>query len=420
MNKKILFIAPQPFFQWRGSPIRVKFNLLALTKLGYQIDLLTLPIGDDQEIDGVRVYRVANPFGVKNIPIGPSLWKLLFDKLIFLKGISLCLKNRYDVIHGIEEAGFIAAVLGILFRVKVIFEKHSDPFSYRRGRIRNIILNAYAAIEKLSARMADAVICTGPGLVDQVNAMAVDTRAFNISDIPSSQTEPSTLDIQATRRRLLQNHDEVLITFVGSFAIYQGVDLMFAAIPEVVNKNRRARFVIIGGSPEEITEYRNVLIKQGVAANVTFLGKIAPDILPKYLAVSDILLSPRASGINTPLKILDYLKAGRPIVATDLLSHRGLLDEKTAIFAQPEPAPFARSILLLVNDEKKREQLGNACRKHYENTFTFDHHCTRLAKCYDYVLNAGLRVVPKVLQMAFLIFFCEESAIIFPELCRND
>jgi len=71
-NKRILLISPQPFFQWRGSPIRVKFNLLALTDLGYQIDLLTLPIGDDQEINRVRVYRVANPFRVKNIPIGPS------------------------------------------------------------------------------------------------------------------------------------------------------------------------------------------------------------------------------------------------------------------------------------------------------------------------------------------------------------
>jgi glycosyltransferase involved in cell wall biosynthesis len=397
-NKRILLISPQPFFQWRGSPIRVKFNLLALANLGYQIDLLTLPIGNDQEINGVRVYRVANPFRVKNIPIGPSFWKLFFDMLIFLKAISLCLQNRYDVIHGIEEAGFLAAVLGKLFGVKVIFEKHSDPFSYKRGRIRNIILNAYAALEKLTVRMASAVICTGPGLVDQVNAMKTDTRAFNVADIPSSLMEPSAIDIQATRGKLLQNHDDVLITFVGSFAIYQGVDLMFAAIPTVVKNNERARFVIIGGNPEEIAENRKVLIEQGVEAHVTFLGKIAPDILPNYLAASDILLSPRVSGINTPLKILDYMKAGRSIIATDVLSHRLLLDEKTAIFAPPAPEPLAHSIILLVNDQKLREQLGNACRKEYENTFTFNHLCARLAKCYDYVLShSSLSVVPNVL-----------------------
>ena len=420
-NKRILLISPQPFFQWRGSPIRVKFNLLALTDLGYQIDLLTLPIGDDQEINRVRVYRVANPFRVKNIPIGPSFWKLFFDVLIFLKAISLCLQNRYDVIHGIEEAGFFAAVLGKLFRVKAIYEKHSDPISYKGGRIKNIILNAYAAIEKISARMANAVICTGPGLVDQVNAMKTATRAFNIADIPSSLMEPSPVDIQATRGKLLQNDDDVLITFVGSFAIYQGVDLMFAAIPKVVKNNERARFVIIGGNPEEIAKNRNVLIEQGVAAHVTFLGKIAPDILPDYLAASDILLSPRVSGINTPLKILDYMKAGRSIVATDVVSHRLLLDEETAVFAPPEPESLARSIILLVNDEKMREQLGDACRKRYETTFTFDHLCARLARCYEYVLSSSnLGVVPKVLQIVFIVFFSEVSTNIATELMSND
>jgi len=77
-----------------------------------------------------------------------------------------------------------------------IYEKHSDPFSYKKGRIKNIILNAYAALEKLSVRVANAVICTGPGLVDQVNAMKTATRAFNIADIPSSLMEPSPVDIQ--------------------------------------------------------------------------------------------------------------------------------------------------------------------------------------------------------------------------------
>ena len=387
MNKRVLFISPQPFFQWRGSPIRVKFNLQALTSLGYQVDLLTLPIGEDQKIEGTRVYRVANPFAVENIPIGPSLWKLFFDILILLKGISLCLTNRYDVIHGVEEAGFIAIILAKVCKAKSIFERHSDPFSYKKGTLSNIVLQTYAVIEKLSARMADAVIGTGPGLVAQINAMKTGTRAFNIFDIPSSLKESSIAEIQETRDRLLQTPDEVLITFVGSFAVYQGVDLMFAAIPHVVKHARKARFVIIGGSQEEISERQTDLARQGLTTNVSFLGKIPPDILPNYLAASDILLSPRVSGINTPLKILDYMKAGRSIAATDIPSNKLLLNEETAVFARPEAEPFASAVLSLVNDEKKREQLGNACRKFYESTFTFDEHCKRLAACYDYVLN---------------------------------
>ena len=93
MKKKVLLISPQPFFKWRGSPIRVKFNLLALTQLDYEVDLLTLPLGEDISIANANIIRVANPFNIKNIPIGPSPWKLFFDLLLFLKAIALCRKK---------------------------------------------------------------------------------------------------------------------------------------------------------------------------------------------------------------------------------------------------------------------------------------------------------------------------------------
>jgi len=144
MKEKVLLISPQPFFQWRGSPIRVAFNADALARLGYCVDLLTLPIGEDKKIEGVNVIRVANPFRLRNIPIGPSLPKIFFDVLLLLKGAKLCLRNRYTVIHGVEEAGFIGVILAKLINARVIFEKHSDPFSYKKGFLKNCVLRLYA------------------------------------------------------------------------------------------------------------------------------------------------------------------------------------------------------------------------------------------------------------------------------------
>ncbi len=387
MKQRILLISPQPFFQWRGSPIRVKFNLMALTQLGYSVDLLTLPIGDEHPIDGVKVYRVANPFKIKNIPIGPSGWKVFFDILLFFYGIYLCRKYRYDVIHGIEEAGILVVTLAKIFRSRPIFEKHSDPSSYKKGKLKNFLLRSYARVEKTTVNMADAVICTGPGLVDQVDAMNTQTQAFNIFDIPSSLMEPTSDDSHKVRKTLIQKTDEVLITYVGSFAVYQGVDLLFSAIPAVVQQAQHARFVIIGGNASEIESFSKILENQGVAENVSFVGKVDPDILPRYLGASDILLSPRASGVNTPLKILDYLKAGKAIVATDHPANRRLLDEQSAVLAVSEKKSFAAAIVALVKDANSRTRLGSNCRKMYEEKFTFEHHCQRLAACYDHVLQ---------------------------------
>jgi len=384
--KKVLFISPQPFFQWRGSPIRVNFNILALTGLGYRVDLLTLPIGEDKSFENGRVIRVANPFSMKNIAIGPSLPKIFFDILLFGKGLQLCIKNNYDVIHGVEEAGLIAVVLARLFGTKAIFEKHSDPFSYKKGVLKNSLLSVYSLVEKVTVRLCDGVIGTGKGLVAQVRAMGYSTRVFHIFDIPSSLQKPDGKQVKKFREKLAQNPDEILVTFVGSFALYQGVELMFAAIPKIVKKNARVRFVIIGGSETEIDARKLEFKKLQIEDRVSFLGKVAPDILPAYLAASDILLSPRISGVNTPLKILDYMKAGKPIMATDVPSHRLLLDETTAVMAQPDPDHLAEALDILAGDEEKRLKMGAAGRNLYEKKYNFTNYQLQLSRCYQEVL----------------------------------
>jgi glycosyltransferase involved in cell wall biosynthesis len=384
-RKSVLFISPQPFFQWRGSPIRVKFNLLALVSAGYDVHLLTLPVGDDLPLEGVTVHRVANPFRVKQVPIGPNGWKLFFDLLLLWRGFRLCRRHRFAVVHGVEEAGLIAAVLARCCGAGAIFERHSDPRSYRAGPLKNGLLWIYAQVEKTSARLADAVIGTGAGLVEQVDAMRTGTPALHIPDIPSSLQDAGAADRQAIRDEWQAAPEEVVLLYVGSFAVYQGVDLLFAAIPELVQQAPAARFVIIGGSDAEIAARRRELEAQGVAGRVRFQGKVDPDQLPRYLVAADVLLSTRISGMNMPLKVLDYLKAGRPVAATDVPANRLLLDEQTAVFAPVEPAGFARHLAALVMDPERRARLGGEGRRRYERDFTFEHHKDRLAACYRLV-----------------------------------
>ncbi len=357
--------------------------LKSLSESGHKVDLLTLPFGEDEDIPNVRIIRAANVFGAENIAIGPSLLKLAFDVIIFCKAISLIRHHKYDLIHGIEEAGFMAVLLAKLFGVKAVFEKHSDPFSYRKGIIKDLLLSVYAAAETVMVKHADLIICTGTGLSRQVQNMDTEQPVHTIFDMPSSTVGADPEKTAAIGRKLRQQENEILVAYVGSFAVYQGVDLMFAAIPEVNAAFEQIRFVIIGGSPKEIAE-RHVLLaeEQGLTDKVTFLGKIAPDELPDYLAASDILIAPRKSGANSPLKILDYYKAGRPVVATDVPSNHILLNETTALFAQPDPASFAEQILKLARNKDLRKRLGANGQLLYEQKYNFKTFQRRLENAY--------------------------------------
>ncbi len=389
-NNRTLFIASQPFFEKRGSPIRLGFDLMSLSQLGYEVEFLTLPIGERREIPGVKITRAPNLFLAKKISIGPSPLKLAFDFLLFWMALGRVLTRRYAVVHGVEDCGVIALACGRIGRAKVVFERHSDPESYsKKGGLKNLIVKTYAKVERYVMRHADAVIGTGPGLVENAIKYGRASRACLIPDIPSSLVEADAGKVAEVRARYVRDANDLLIGYVGSFAVYQGIDLLFGAIPIVAKAEPRARFIIVGGSPAEIADRRAQLAEAGCLDAVVFAGFIDPDELPTHLAALDILLSPRISGMNTPLKLLDYLKAGAPIVATDCPANRLILDRDTAELTPLTSEGFAKGILNLCADSEKRFRITEGGKAILAARHNFAFFKDGLRQCYEYVIGIG-------------------------------
>ena len=406
-----------------SAPIRLGFDASGMALNGYDVDFLTLPVGQRRELEGVRIVRAPNLLCVKKIPIGPSLPKFFFDGVFLFQALGMACRRHYDIVHGVEDAGMIALLVGRILRRKVVFEKHSDPASYsgKKGVMR-LVMRAYATVERFVMRHADAVIGTGPGLVEQVRRLAPNTPATVISDIPSSLAEPNPDGIREARAKLEElapgasgdsgakppvvvpqtdrpadpqtgrpsdggEDRPVFATYVGSFATYQGIDLLFGAMPPALRAAPALRFAVIGGTPEEIAARKADLAKEGLEGRVAFVGKVPPDILPCYLAASDIVLSPRVAGVNTPLKLLDYLKVGRAIVATDHEANRLILDESTALLTPLTSEGFAAGIADLATHPEKREAIGSRGRRLVDEKYNFRVFREGLAQVHAAVLG---------------------------------
>src|SRR5262245_38156407 len=117
---RVLLIAPQPFYEERGTPIAVKLLAETLCELGHEVDLLVYHAGADVAIPGLRVHRAGRPPGVDRVPIGVSWQKLLCDVALVASMIVLLARNRYDVIHAVEEAIFPAALLNAFSSRKLV------------------------------------------------------------------------------------------------------------------------------------------------------------------------------------------------------------------------------------------------------------------------------------------------------------
>src|ERR1044071_7292640 len=79
---RILMIAPEPFFEPRGTPFSEFHRIRALTALGHEVDLVTYPFGENVTLPGLRVFRCARPLFLRRVKVGPSVAKMALDALL--------------------------------------------------------------------------------------------------------------------------------------------------------------------------------------------------------------------------------------------------------------------------------------------------------------------------------------------------
>jgi glycosyltransferase involved in cell wall biosynthesis len=374
-------IAPEPFFEPRGTPFSEFHRIRAMTALGHHVDLVTYPFGEDVAMPGLRVFRSLRPPFLRRVKIGPSFAKIPLDALLTLTAIRRVLSARYDAIHSHEEGGVIGAALAALLRVPHLYDMHSSlpqqltNFAFTRSRL---VTRAFLAIERLMIRGSRVVIVICPSLEDTVRAIDPHARTVLIENAPGSADEAATPgEAAAVRRSLGLGEAAPVVLYTGTFEAYQGLDLLFDAMAIVGRSRPDARLLLAGGTPAQVTRARELARAGGIEAITLFAGERPAPEIPAYLLAADVLVSPRSRGTNTPLKIYQYLRSGKPIVATRLLTHTQVLSDQTAILTGVAPQEFANGILAGLNDRARATAVGCAGRELAETKYSYEAYLER-------------------------------------------
>ena len=164
--------------------------------------------------------------------------------------------------------------------------------------------------------------------------------------------------------------------YTGTFEAYQGLDLLFAAAKLVHRDRPDVTFVLAGGKPDQVARAKSQAAAMG-AQGIVFTGEQPSEAIPSFLDAADVLVSPRSTGTNTPLKIYQYLRSGRVTVATRLLTHTQVLSDEVAILTEPTAEGFAQGILLAVNDRALARRLGEQARRLADTRYTYDAYLQR-------------------------------------------
>jgi len=395
---KILMIAPQPFFEPRGTPISVYQRLQGLSSLGYQVDLLTYHVGMDVDIPNVKIYRTPSVPFIKKVKIGPSLAKLFLDILLVIKAIILLITNRYQVIHSHEEASFFACILASLFGKLHLYDMHSSlPRQLDNFKFGNYwpIIKLFELMERYVLKTCNAVITIGADLERQVYGINPRVKQIKIENLAVHLNGSRSNRAAADRLKISLNlKDKTPVVYTGTFERYQGLDLLLASAKIVKAQQANASFILVGGRPEQITYWQNRAKADDLEDYVLFVGAVPLQEVQPYLDLAEILVSPRTGGTSVPLKVYTYLHSGKPTVATNLESHSQILHNKIALLAEPNAEAFAAGILTLMQDPKLRLTLGRQAKKFAKEMYDPANYLAKLDWIYQ-TLNPNIRATPE-------------------------
>jgi glycosyltransferase involved in cell wall biosynthesis len=365
---KILMIAPEPFFEPRGTPFSEYFRITALGKLGHEVDLVTYPIGQDVNIKGLTIFRSTKPPFVKGIKTGPSLTKIILDVFLFFKAWGRLRKKKYDLIHTHEEANIMGVFFNRKFKIPHLYDMHSslvqqmDNFKFTKLKF---IVGFFKYIENKSLKNAAGIIVICRSLFDYA---AEKTEPQKLTLIENFIDEYGDAELNPEKLNQLSEKigkkENKIVLYTGTLEKYQGIPLLLSALAHLKDD---IRLVLVGGKPEQVEETNKLIDELGLTSRVICAGRKPPRDIPYYLYLADVLVSPRILGTNIPLKVYSYLKSGKPVVATDLYTHTQTLNSQISILKKPRAEDFATGIEEALT-EKGVEIAQNAlefCKENY-------------------------------------------------------
>lgn len=348
---KIVAIAGSTIPSDTANSLQVMKACQALVQIGHDLTLL-VPGMKNLTVDLKQHYGLQTEF--------PIEWLSSSSRRMFTwDSVRRARPLHADIIYSWFPQ---SATFALLHKIPAVFEIHIQPtglfgpfwhraFATLGGRKRLVsITRALVNILERDFRMqfsADEVVIAPNG---------VDLERFD------SLPDPS-----AARRQLgLREAPTVMCT--GHLYVGRGADLFLALAKSLPG----VQFVWVGGRAEDVEAWKG----RAESDNVRFTGFIPNRDLPLYQAAADILLMPysrsimgssgsaNSAAVASPMKMFEYMAAGRAILSSDLPVIREALHERNAVFCEPEEIGHWRlAVEALLKDDTRRSKLGQQARQ---------------------------------------------------------
>ncbi len=375
-----------------------------LTDMGHKVHIVTYPTGQDEiRVRRARVHRTG-PFRPEtNAKVGPSSEKFVFDFQLLRLLCRVIREEKVDIIHAHNYEG---ALIGIM--AKWVTRR---PLLYNAVNLMSDELAGYKFIRPawLAHALARALDWFTPIFPDHITAVSPELRDWFIEHgVPSTKVdmvpagiEPELFDNPAPER--FREHFKIngrpVVMYTGVLNAFQRVDYLLRAFAVSLRSQPEALLLIVSPLVSEAheREYKHLASELGIAKSIIWIAPHPLVDLPSYLALANVTVVPRPECPGHPVKLLNYMLAGKPTVsfAGGAKGVRHLHD--AFIVPNHDYEALGRGIVTLLQDSRLAAELGANARATVLAEFDWRQICLKIERIYDQLLGAASPLVIPVI-----------------------
>ncbi|KSU78673.1 Glycosyltransferase involved in cell wall bisynthesis [Pseudarthrobacter enclensis] len=361
---------------------------LAVTRVGYPVMVGKIAARGEDVVDGVT-YRRLLPAKLAPTPTGRLQQQA--EELL-----QLALEFRPSVIHTTTHYvnGLVARAVANALGIPWVYEVRgqlADTWASTRGpeAIKSERYTLFQEREADLMQSADLVVTLGEAMKKNIMAARVPEEKIIIApNAVGGEYLREPLDLADARIQLGLDPDDQIIGTVSSLVPYEGLDDLIDAFTLLAPVFPRLKLLIVG-SGVSLPSLKEQARRSGLASRITFTGLVTPNLARAYHQALDVFVVPRkdldVTRSVTPLKPVEAMASGRPVVASDLpalaeIVHNG----HTGLLAPADdPAALADVVAPLLQNAVLRDALGDAGRQRVLATRTWAANAAATVRSYQ-------------------------------------
>ena len=376
-------IVPSP----KGASTHILHNLRGLVNGNFNVHLITPNDGvlpPEDTIEDARVTRISQDLSQNFLARAVHFGKSILSHLALHPG--------YDVVHyrNIWD-GFHITQNKKKFGYKTLFEVNglsSIELKYHYPGMDAALLAKIKEQELSTLHLSDAIICPSNVTRDYIASLGLDRKL--VTTIPNG-VSPS--DFSVTPLPVRDGREPVLL-YIGTLADWQGLDIVIKALPKILEQQPVKLRILGRGRSRQRKMLAKQIRKLGLEDHVIVQPAVPHHEIPAVISSADICVAPL--GLNDrnvtqgacPIKVLEYMAAGRPLLASNMPIVRELVREDLdgLLFSPNDPADLAYQANQLLKDMDLSKRLADSAAGYVREKFTWHESQKKLLKVYERLL----------------------------------